>query len=179
MFSFLRFSVCLLMFITFTHADELTPEQHRRVAALLDSMSILGQDPKVVEAVKAQNAHFPEVLAGMTNDQWKTLKANAEEVKFLSHNDLSRHLRGIVHHTVIEMFISDAEGRKVAFFSKTTSFTHKGKAKHDQAMRGKKWIGDLEIDESTQQLQVQGSFPVLDGEKPIGSMVLGFWVPKL
>jgi hypothetical protein len=161
------------------HAAELSPAQKTKVEALLDSMSAMGHDAKVVAAVKAQNAKIPEILASVTNEKWKALKSESPEVQAVSRNELTQYLRGKVHHTVIELFISDAEGRKVALFTKTTSFTHKGKAKHDQPMLGKKWIGDLELDESTQQMQVQGSFPVLDKGKPIGSVVLGFWVPKL
>jgi hypothetical protein len=161
------------------HSAELTKDQQAKVEALLDSMSSLGKDPKVVAAVKAQNAKLPEVLKGMDNARWATLASTSPEVHAVSHTELTRYLRGVVHHTVIELFISDAEGRKVALFTKTTSFTHKGKPKHDLPMQGKKWIGDLELDESTQQMQVQGSFPVLDKGKPIGSVVLGFWVPKL
>jgi hypothetical protein len=177
--SLFKISLFGLLFLATLQAAELTPEQEKRVATLLDSMSALGKDPKVVEAVKAQNAKLPDVLVGMTNDKWKPLAADAPEVKACSHHELSRYLRGTTHHTVIELFISDAAGRKVTFFSKTTSFIHKGKPKHDKPMAGQKWIGDLEIDQSTQQLQVQGSFPVLENGKPIGSMVLGFWVPKL
>lgn len=160
-------------------AAELSPAQKTKVEALLDSMSVMGKDEKVVAAVKAQNAKVPEILAGLTNEKWKTLNSESPEVQAVARTELAHYLRTKVHHTVIELFISDAEGRKVVLFTKTTSFIHKGKAKHDQPMQGKKWIGDLELDESTKQLQVQGSFPVLDKGKPIGSVVLGFWVPKL
>jgi hypothetical protein len=165
--------------LTVAAESQLTPQQKTRVVALLDSLSPVGSDPMVVNAVKTQNAKLPELLQGLTNEKWKELNSGTPEVKLLSHSDLSRYMRGKVHHSVIEMFINDAEGRKVAFFAKTTSFIHKGKAKHDKPMTGKQWIGEPEIDESTQQLQVQGSFPVLDAGKPIGSIVLGFWVPKL
>jgi hypothetical protein len=158
---------------------ELSEAQKSKVEALLDTMSSLGKDPKVVAAVKAQNAKLPDLLKGLDNAKWTTLASTSPEVQAVSHTELTRHLRGVVHHTVIELFISDAEGRKVALFTKTTSFIHKGSPKHDQPMLGKKWIGDLELDKSTQQMQVQGSFPVLDKGKPIGSVVLGFWVPKL
>lgn len=160
-------------------AAELSPAQKTKVEALLDTMSSMGKDEKVVAAVKAQNAKVPEILAGLTNEKWKTLNSESPEVQAVSRTELTQYLRGKVHHTVIELFISDAQGRKVALFTKTTSFIHKGSAKHEQPMQGKKWIGDLELDESTQQMQVQGSFPVLDKGKPIGSVVLGFWVPKL
>jgi hypothetical protein len=172
--------VSLLLFpVSLVFSNEMSPAQKSKVEALLDSMAVLGKDPKVVDAVKAQNAKLPEILAGINNEKWKSLSAESPEVRSVSHTELTQYLRGKVHHTVIELFISDAEGRKVALFTKTTSFIHKGKPKHDQPMLGKKWLGDLELDQSTQQMQIHGSFPVIDKGKPIGSVVLGFWVPKL
>ncbi len=168
-----------LFSVSLAFSNELSPAQKTKVETLLDSMAVLGKDPKVIEAVKAQNAKLPDILVGINNEKWKALTAESPEVKAVSHNALTQYLRGKVHHTVIEVFISDAEGRKVALFTKTTSFIHKGKPKHDQPMLGKKWMGDLELDQSTQQMQIQGSFPVLDKGKAIGSVVLGFWVPKL
>lgn len=180
-----RSPICLIMAMVLVpsifpaFAAELTAEQKTKVEALLDSMSALGSDPKVVAAVKAQNAKLPDALKGVDNERWAALSSTSPEVQAVSHTELTRYLRGVVHHTVIELFISDAQGRKVALFTKTTSFTHKGHAKHEHPMQGKKWFGDLEVDKSTQQMQVQGSFPVLEKGKPIGSVVLGFWVPKL
>jgi len=171
-------SLVLLLFSAAIGA-EMSPAQKAKVTALLDSMSVLGKDPVIVAAVKKQNAELPAILQGLDNAKWKDLGSESPEVTSLAKNELAHYLRGKVHHTVIELFISDAEGRKVVFFTKTTSFIHKGKAKHDQPMQGKKWLGDLELDESTKQMQIQGSFPVLDNGKPIGSVVLGFWVPKL
>jgi hypothetical protein len=46
-------------------------------------------------------------------------------------------------------------------------------------MLGKNWIGSAELDESTGQLEVQVAIPVLDGKKPIGSMVVGLSTSKL
>jgi hypothetical protein len=68
---------------------------------------------------------------------------------------------------------------KVAFLSKTTSWSHKGKAKHDVPMAGKTWQGTIEVDKSTGQQQIQIAVPVLDGGKPIGSLVVGLAVAKL
>jgi hypothetical protein len=67
----------------------------------------------------------------------------------------------------------------VAFLSKTSSWSHKGKPKHDVPMMGKIWYGTVETDESTGQLQVQVGIPVLDGARPIGSIVVGFSVSRL
>jgi hypothetical protein len=77
------------------------------------------------------------------------------------------------------MFVSGANGAKVAFLSKTTSFFHKGKPKHDMPMTGKIWVGEIEVDESTGAKQVQIAVPVLDGKTPIGTIVVGLSVTKL
>lgn len=160
-------------------APELSAEQRAKVDSLSALMLPLGKDPQVVAAVKAQNARLPEVLAGMDEAKWKSLTVESPELLAVSKSELAAYLRGRVHHTVIELFINDAEGRKVVLFAKTSNWKHKGKAKHDRPMLGKPWTGPLELDESTGQMQVQVSFPVLDGDKPIGSVVLGFWLPKL
>jgi hypothetical protein len=67
----------------------------------------------------------------------------------------------------------------VGFLGKTTSWSHKGKAKHDVPMTGKTWQGPIELDESSGTQQVQVSMPVLDGDKPIGSLVVGISLAKL
>lgn len=51
---------------------------------------------------------------------------------------------------------------KVGLLSvKLTSWTHKGKPKHDLPIQGKKWTGEIEVDESTGLEQIQISIPVL------------------
>jgi hypothetical protein len=77
------------------------------------------------------------------------------------------------------MFVSGAGGGKVAFLAKPSSFSHKGKEKHDVPMAGRLWQGDPEVDESTGQLQVQVGVPVLDGARPVGSIVIGLKVAQL
>jgi len=75
--------------------------------------------------------------------------------------------------------VSAADGTKVAFFAKTSSWSHKGKAKHEQPMQGKDWTGSVEVDESTGAEQIQIGLPVLDGGKPIGSVVIGLAIAKM
>jgi hypothetical protein len=152
--SFLPLLATLAFALTPAFSAELTPAQHAKIEALVDSMSVLGKDTAVVAAVKAQNVKLPDILKGMDNAKWKTLTTESPEVQALSKSPLTHYLRGKMHPTVIELFVSDAEGRKVCFFTKPTSFIHKGKPKHDQAMAGKHWVGDLELDQSTQQMQV-------------------------
>ena len=77
------------------------------------------------------------------------------------------------------MFINAAEGYKVGFLAKTSFWNHKGKSKHDDPMSGKVWIGKIEVDDSSGTQQVQVAVPVLDGDKPIGSLTVGFAIAKL
>jgi hypothetical protein len=46
-------------------------------------------------------------------------------------------------------------------------------------MAGKTWQGVVEVDESSGQRAIQIAMPVLDGDKPIGSLVAGFNITKL
>ena len=78
-----------------------------------------------------------------------------------------------------EAFVSSANGTKVAFLAKTTSWSHKGKPKHETPMTGKVWQGPLETDKSSGVQQIQVAVPVLDGGKPIGSLVVGYAISKL
>jgi hypothetical protein len=172
-FSFMA-SVCL---VTLSIAGPLTPEEKEKVTAKLEQLKLLGTDATVVAEVKALTANPP--LPGMTNEKWKSATVIGPEVKTLSKNTLATYLKSKKDDAISEMFVSDSAGNKVALFAKTTSFCHKGKPKHDIPMTGKTWIGEIEVDESTGVQQVQVSFPVLDGKKPIGSIVAGLSIEKL
>jgi hypothetical protein len=80
---------------------------------------------------------------------------------------------------VTEAFVSDAAGLKVGFIAKTTNWSHHDKPKHEVPMQGKTWQGPVEVDESSGQQQIQISVPVLDGGKPIGSLVVGLSLTRL
>ncbi|MES2310059.1 MAG: hypothetical protein V4507_14490, partial [Verrucomicrobiota bacterium] len=94
-------------------------------------------------------------------------------------NNLVSYLKTKTNKSVSELFISGADGGKVCFYEKTSSWCHKGRTKHEIPMTGKTWIGSLEMDESTGIQQVQVSFPVLDHQKPIGSIVVGLNASQL
>jgi hypothetical protein len=166
-----------LCFISFSLAEPLNSEQKEKVTAKLEQLKHLGTDATVITEVKALTANPP--LPQMTNDKWKSVTIIGPEVKTLSKNTLATYLKSKKDSVISEMFVSDSAGNKIAFLSKTTSFCHKGKPKHDLPMAGKTWIGDVEVDESTGVQQVQVSFPVLDGKKQIGSIVVGLSLSKL
>ena len=160
-------------------AQTLTPAQKAKVEAKMKDLKALGTDPKVIAAVKAYNANPPAESKAMTNDKWKGLTVLDPYVRSFSKNDLAAYLKSKKDDSITEEFVSGADGSKVAFLSKTTNWTHKGKDKHEVPMKGQTWIGPAELDESTGAQQVQIGLPVLDGGKAIGSIVIGIGVNSL
>lgn len=165
--------------VSLSAAPTLTEAQKAKVSQTLDALKSLGTDPQVVQAVKDANANPPAAYKNMTQDTWKGLSILSAEIKFFTKNPLVDYLKTKKTASMTELFVSAADGTKVGFFAKTSSWTHKGKAKHDDPMAGKTWIGDPEQDESTGKVQVQIAFPVLDGKKAIGSVVIGLDIEKL
>lgn len=162
-----------------SYAATLTPEQQAKVDAKLKAFQEWGTDSKIVAAVKDYNANPSAEAKAMTNDKWKTLTLLDPFVRSLAKNELAEYLKAKKDEAVTELFVSGADGGKVAFFAKTSSWSHKGKEKHDLPMAGKTWQGAVEVDESTGKQQVQISVPVLDGATPIGSIVIGLGISKL
>lgn len=130
-------------------------------------------DPELVKAVAAQNQQLPAEYADMSQIKWAALADLDPLVTALSKNAAAKRLKALKVAGLAESFVSDKQGRKVAFFSKPTNWSHKGKAKHEQPMAGKIWEGQAEYDQSTRLMQVQVAVPVLQDGKPIGSLVIG------
>lgn len=170
-------SLCLLF--SFGAFANLTADQKAALDKQIAMAKTWAGEAAVVNAVKAQNAATPEAYKGMTQDSWKALGVLDPKVRDLSKNAVAEFLKSKKTDVVSEIFVNSADGTKVALLSKTSSWSHKGKAKHDDPMAGKTWIGDIELDESTGSQQIQIAVPVMDGGKAIGSMVVGYSVAKL
>lgn len=160
-------------------AVALDPAVQAKVDGMKKQVETWAADPAIVNAVKAYNTAPPADSAAMTQDKWKTLPILDPFVRSFSKNPAGEFLKGKKSEAVTEAFLSGADGNKVAFLAKPSSWSHKGKAKHDDPMAGKTWQGDVEVDESTGLQQLQVAVPVLDGGKPIGSLVVGLSLSKL
>jgi len=160
-------------------AAGIDPVLQAKLDARMAAVKALAADPVVVEAVKAVNATARPEYADMTQEKWVSLSVLDPLVRPLTRNDAANTLKTKKADEVSEAFVSAASGVKVAFLSKPTNWSHKGKPKHDVPMTGKTWQGEIEMDESTGVQQIQVSVPVLEGGKPIGSLVVGFAVAKL
>lgn len=168
--------ISVALFSATIYADKLPADVKSLLDKQIEGIKRLSTDPTIVAAVKKYNA---TPASTMTNDKWKTLTLISPEVKALVKNDIGKYLKSITTPVITEMFLNGADGGKVAFLSKTSSWNHKGKAKHDVPMKGKTWIGPMEIDNSSGANQIQVSIPVLDGDKPIGSLVIGCGVAEM
>ena len=175
----LRLLAALSMIVVAPWCLAQTPEQKAKIEAKAKALQALGSDPKVVAAVKAHNATPPAELAAMTNEKWKPLSQLDPLVRGFSKNPTAIYIKSKSSAEVSEWFLSGADGTKVAFLAKPSSWSHKGKDKHQVPMTGKLFYGPLEVDESSGQQQVQVGIPVVDGGRPIGSLVVGLAVAKL
>jgi hypothetical protein len=160
-------------------AEGLDPTVQAKVDAQVKDIQTWVQDPIVVNAVKGQNGSPPAECAAMTQDKWKSLTVLDPFVRGFTKNEAGEFLKRKKTEAVSEAFLSCAEGTKVAFLSKPSNWSHKGKPKHDVPLTGKTWQGPVEVDESSGVSQVQVAVPVLDGGKPIGSLVVGLSISKL
>lgn len=154
-------------------AEGLNPDAQKKVDAVIHEAETWAAAPEIHDAVMAQNKATPADIAGMTEEKWKTLTDMDPFVHSLAVNYAAKYLRQKKSAAVSEAFLSDAQGLKVAFLSKTTSWSHHGKPKHEQPMSGKTWQGKLEIDQSSGMQQLQIAVPVFNADKPIGSLVVG------
>jgi hypothetical protein len=133
----------------------------------------IAAEPEVIKAVAKQNNHLPAEYAEMNQVKWAALADLDPLVIALSKNSAAQVLKAHNAAGLSEVFVSDNLGRKVALLAKTTNWSHEGKAKHEQPMKGQVWEGRVEFDQSAGKMQMQLAVPVLQEGKPIGSLVVG------
>ena len=165
--------------LTSSGADAPDPALQAKVDAQLKVVQAWAAEPVIVNAVKTQNANLPPEYAAMTQNTWQGLSKLDPFVRSLDKNAAGEFLKSKKSDLVIRAFLSDAAGLKVAFTAKTLSWSHKGDPKHERPMAGKTWQGPVEQDKASGREQIQISVPVLDGAKPIGSLVVGLSVANL
>lgn len=165
--------------VTSSVAADLTPAQKASVDKKIEEIKTWAADQAIVKAVKDQNSAPTADVTGLDQKKWDALTVMDPAIRGFSKGAAAEVLKSKKGEVVSEAFLSDSEGRKVAFLAKTSSWSHKGKGKHDEPMAGKVWIGKVEVDASSGVQQLQVAVPVLDGSKAIGSLVVGLSVTKL
>ncbi len=172
------FALMTSMMVSFgLMAQDLSKDQRVLVDKHIEQVKKWAADPEIVAAVKEANKSGP--LAGMDQDKWSKAPVLDPAVRGFTKNKAAETLKKQKAEYVSEMFLNASEGYKVAFLSKTSNWSHKTSAKHSDPMAGKVWVGKIEVDESSGTQQVQVGVPVMDGDKAIGSLVVGFALAKL
>lgn len=156
------------------------PELQAKLTADIKHLQAIAADPQVISAVKSYDSTPPSPEAkNMTNDKWHALTLFDPFVRTIGKNSLSEFLKTKRDDVIAKIFVSGANGGKVGFDAKTEHWTHKGMPKHEIPMSGKTWIGTVKLDDSTGLQLIQVGLPVLDGGKPIGSILFGLRADKL
>lgn len=168
-------------FFTSSFAAEADAALKAKLAAKFAEIKAWGADPAIVDEVAKANTAPSADAKAMTQEKWKGAALLDPFVRSFTKNGAAEFLKAkqAKDPAVAEAFVSAADGTKAAFLGKTSSWSHKGKPKHDQPMAGKEWTGPIEVDESTGVSQIQIAVPVTQGGKPIGSLVVGYSVSKL
>jgi len=161
------------------HGQGLNPQAQHKVDQIVSQAQEWAKAPALVDAVENQNRQLPATHAGMTQEKWESLPDADPFVRGFTTNSAAEFLKQKKTPAITEAFLSDANGCKIAFLSKTTSWCHKGKPKHDVPMSGQNWQGKVEVDRSTGGKQLQISVPVVAGNKPVGSLVIGISIAAL
>lgn len=172
-------AACTLVATSSIRAQAISPATQAKIDAKVAEIKTWAADPVIVDAVRAHNVPLAPELAALNQDKWRAMTVLDPIVRSFTKNPTGVFLKSKKDDLVTEAFVSDAAGYKVGFIAKTSNWTHKGKEKHDVPMTGKSWQGPVEVDESSGQQQLQVAVPVLDGGKPIGSLVVGLSVTKL
>jgi hypothetical protein len=168
----LAFSAQLLTCAT-ALAQSAAVDPQARIDAQIAVAIAWAAEPAIVEAVRAHNAGLTEAEEEMTQERWALLPTLDPLVRGYANNKVGQFLRSKRSAIIAEAFVCDTVGRKVGFIGKSSRWSHAGQPKHEVPMTGKNWQGRVELDDSSGLRLLQISVPVLDGDKPIGSLTVG------
>ena len=153
--------------------EGLSPEVQKKVDAIVATIQGWASDPVIVKAVKAQNAHLPEAIGSISAEKWDQLTVLDPVVRSMVKNEVGLFLKSKMTDAFSLALVNDAEGYKVAYVTKPKNWLHKGLPQHDQPMLGKIYQGPVVTHPATGMLQLLLGIPVLENEKPIGTVIVG------
>ena len=148
-------------------------------------LAALGNDPVIVEAVKAENAK------GKTLDQikemdkkWRAHAGIADYMQAMMDSKCGKHIAGIQNSApyYAEIFVMDNQGANVAMTDKTSDYWQGDEAKFKESFAGGAgavFVDEVEFDDSTQAYLVQVSVPVKDGGNAIGAITFGIDIDQI
>lgn len=145
----------------------------------------LGEDPVIIEAVKAENAKGKTLEQIQAMDKkWKGHAGVADYMQAMMDSKCGKHLAGVQEGAEYysEIFVMDNQGANVCMTDKTSDYWQGDEAKFQNSFKGGEgavFIDEVEFDDSSQAYLVQVSVPVKDGGKTIGAITIGIDVDKI
>ena len=176
-------SAFILTVSVFTTASAQTPD-----LAALGKTTFPGwlNNDIVISAVKAQNAknsNLSEAEIIVLDKQWRaeTSATSQPLISGVMANSLSNYLSGVKNDSAgvyTEIFVMDNKGVNVGQSDVTSDYWQGDEAKWQksyQAGADAIHVGDIEMDESSQQFQAQVSMPIVDpaSGEVIGAVTVG------
>ncbi len=135
-----------------------------------------GRNPMIVAAVKAQNGR--KLSIGQIREidrQWMETEGVSRFMLNLMSNDCALALYNLQsrYPFIVESFVTDNQGANVGQTIKTSDYWQGDEAKFTRSFldgKGGLYFGSVEYDESSGEIVVQISIPVMEGSQAIGTI---------
>lgn len=150
-----------------------------RLETKLRTVRHIAFHPVIVRAVRSQNNEGLGMEVIQQRDaEWRSAQQENALQRSILHSRASQVLKTLVERNpdFSEAFATDNQGANVAMHPVTSDYWQGDEEKWTRSFNngdGKRWIGDIEVDESTGLAAVQVSVPVLDQGETIGVVVIG------
>lgn len=146
---------------------------------LVPTLKAWGEDPVIIEAVKAQNNSGLKLDTIKTRDEkWRSTDGVDDFMKQLMESPAAKRMLEFEKSQpfFFELFLMDNQGANVAMTNKTSDYWQGDEAKWQATYnnaQGSVHFSDVEFDESAQDYLLQISVPVVENDKVIGAMTVG------
>lgn len=172
------YTLVAILLGTSAFAQDMRPQMQQ---ALADHVNDWLQSPLLIAAVNAQNmqtASYDAAKIAELDQLWMAQvgMADVPMVSAVLDNPAAEFLRtriAAANGTITELFVMDARGLNVAAAAPTSDYWQGDEAKYTETYlkgAGAVHYGDVELDQSTGQVQAQVSVPLVD---PATSQVIG------
>ncbi len=139
----------------------------------------LARSPSIIKYLEGQNGRRVTIAQLKALDaKWKAAPGVESFMWDLLRNKLAWELVDFQYRNkfIVEIFAMDSRGAIVAETNRTSSYYKGEAAKFTAAFAngtGAVWFGPVEFDESTAEMVIQVSVPVMKGSKAIGAICFG------
>lgn len=148
-------------------------------------LAAYGNDPIIINAVKAENAKGKTLTQIKAMDQaWRDSPGYSDVMNAMMANECSRFLQQLQKSQSYfsEIFVMDNQGANVALTDKTSDYWQGDEAKFQKSFNngsGAVFVDDVAFDDSSLAYLVQVSVPVMEDGKAIGAITFGIDIDKV